>query len=70
MSKSPPRLIFTVTPHEGGWAVEHDGAYSDMSGSRDEVMASASRRARAVSAAGGLTQVVVKGEPRFFTGAR
>jgi hypothetical protein len=41
-----------------------------MSGSRDEVMASASRRARAVSAAGGLTQVVVKGEPRFFLGAR
>jgi hypothetical protein len=70
MTKSPPRLIFTVTPHDGGWAVEHEGAFSDQSGSRDEVMASASRRAREVSAAGGLTQVVVKGEPRFFTGAR
>ena len=32
--------------------------------------ASTPQMARAVSAAGGLTQVVVKGEPRFFTGAR
>jgi len=70
MIKSPSRLVFTVARHAGGWAVEHDGDYSDASPSREEVMASASRRARAASAEGRLTQVVIEGEPGYFGVAR
>ena len=70
MNKMPPRQIFTVTPHEGGWAVEHDGAFTDYSISREEVMASASRRARGASSAGELTQVVIRGESGYFPGVR
>jgi hypothetical protein len=70
MAKDPPRLIFTVTPHDGGWAVEHDGQFMDQAPTKDEVMASASRRARAVSGQGSLTQVVVRGESGFFPASR
>jgi hypothetical protein len=70
MTKSPPRMIFTVAQHAGGWAVEHDGAFTDMSTSREEVMASASRRARAANAGGALTQVVIQGETGYFGIAR
>ncbi len=67
----PPvaRLTFAVVQHSGGWAVEHDGAYTDLSISRDEVLASASRRARAANEAGALSQVTVQGE-RGFGGGR
>ncbi len=67
MIKAPARMIFTVAQHAGGWAVEHDGVYTDQSMSRDEVMASASRRARAANGAGQLTQVVVQGEAGYFS---
>jgi hypothetical protein len=66
VAKDPPRTIFTVTPHNGGWAVERGGQFMDVADTKDEVMASASRRARAASAAGELTQVVVRGESGFF----
>ena len=66
MAKDPPRMIFTVTPHDGGWAVEHDGQYMDLAPTKAEVMASASRRARAKSGEGSLTQVVVRGESGYF----
>lgn len=66
MAKDPPRMIFTVTPHEGGWAVEQAGEFMDLAATKDEVMASASRRARAASGQGSLTQVVVRGESGFF----
>ena len=66
MAKDPPRTIFTVTPHGDGWAVERGGEFMDSAPSKDEVMASASRRAREASAAGELTQVVVRGESGFF----
>lgn len=66
MAKDPPRVIFTVVPHRGGWAVERGGQFLDPGATKDEVMASASRRARAASAAGELTQVVVAGEAGFF----
>ena len=42
----------------------------DASASRDEVMASASRRARAANASGLLAQVAVRGESGFFGVAR
>ena len=66
MAKDPPRMVYTVMPHQGGWAVERDGQMLDPASSKAEVMASASRRARAASAAGELTQVVVRGEGGFF----
>lgn len=66
MNKFPPRLIFNVVKHSDGWAVEHGGAFSDLSRSRDEVLASASRRARAANDTGALTQVVVQGESGYF----
>ena len=68
----PPtiRLTFSVVQHSGGWAVEHDGAFTDLSSSRDEVLASASRRARAANDSGVLSQVVVQGERGYFTGGR
>ncbi len=64
--KPPSRLIFTVVQRDGGWAVEHGGAYSDQSRSREEVMASASRRARAANASGALSQVVIQGDSGYF----
>jgi hypothetical protein len=63
-------MIFTVVQHSGGWAVEHGGAYTDLSRSRDEVLASASRRARAANDAGAPSQVVVQGESGFFLASR
>ena len=66
MMKPPSRMVFTVLQHEGGWAVENDGAFTDQSGDRDEVMASASRRARAANDKGILTQVVIRGEAGYF----
>ena len=64
------RLTFAVVQHSGGWAVEHDGAYTDLSNSRDEVLASASRRARAANDAGALAQVIVQGERGYFASGR
>ena len=66
IAKDPPRVIFTVMPHQDGWAVERGGQFMDAALTKDEVLASASRRARAASAAGELTQVVVAGEGGFF----
>ncbi len=63
---SLPRAVFTVAPHEGGWAVEHDGAFFDESPRRDEVLASANRRARAAIDSGRPVQVTIRGEAGFF----
>lgn len=52
------RAIFTIIPHEGGWAVEHEGAYLAPSRTREEVVASASRLARAAFAQGRLVQIL------------
>lgn len=59
------RAIFTVAQHEQGWAVEHDGAFFDASNVRDEVMASASRRARASNDRGCPAQIRIEGEVGF-----
>lgn len=62
---NPSRATFTVVQHKEGWAVLHDGAYSDLSVARDEVMAAASRRARASNDKGQAAQVRIEGEPGF-----
>ncbi len=65
-SGAQTRLVFTVAPYQGGWAVEHDGAYSDASSSKEEVKAAANKRARASQDSGHPCQVRVSGEGGFF----
>jgi hypothetical protein len=65
-SGAQARLIYTVAPYQGGWAVEHDGAYTDASTSKEEVKAAANKRARASQDAGHPCQVRVSGEGGFF----
>jgi len=62
------RAVFTVVAHAGGWAVEHEGEFLDSSRNRDEILAAASRRARASHNAGRFAKVVVAGEPGFLMG--
>ena len=62
------RAVFTVAPHHSGWAVEHDGQVLDHGRNRDEIMASASRHARASHNAGRFAKVVIAGEPGFGLG--
>ena len=66
MAKMPPRSIYAVMQHGEGWAVEHDGAFTDPCRTRDEAQVCALRHARAASAAGILTQVVIQGEFGYF----
>ena len=63
---SMDRLIFTVTPYLGGWAIEHEGVYSDASRSKEEVKAAANKRARAAQDSGRACQVRVSGENGFY----
>ena len=52
------RAVFTVARHNDGWAVEHEGEFLDPSPNREDVIASASRRARAAFAEGRPTQIL------------
>jgi len=63
---SPDRAVFTVMQHKQGWAVEHDGRFFDVSPVRDEVLASASRRARASNDQGRPAQIRIEGEHGFI----
>lgn len=62
VGRNADRATFRVVRFEQGWAVEHDGGHYDFAKCRDEVMASASKRARAVISQGGAAQVVIAGE--------
>jgi len=66
--KSAPiqRDVFTIARHLDGWAVEHNGAFSDASTSKDEVRAAAHRQARAAHDAGRPAKVTVGDEAGFF----
>ena len=59
------RAVFTVMAHKQGWAVEHEGRFFDASPVRDEVLASASRRARACHDQGRPAQIRIDGEQGF-----
>ena len=63
---SQTREIFTVTRNMDGWAVEHNGAYTDASLSKDEVSAAAHKHARAAHDAGRAAQVTVSDETLAF----
>jgi len=69
MRNEPDRAIFTVARHDGRWAVEHDGQYSDHSLDKEEAKAAANKRARAAQDAGRPCLVRVSGEHGFFVGA-
>ena len=58
--------IFTACRHMEGWAVRHDGVFSDFSASKEEAMASANRLARATTTLGRPSRVTVSDEPGFF----
>ncbi len=60
------RIVFTVVRHDGQWAVEQGGAYSDHSPDKDEAKAAANKRARAAQDEGRPCQVRVSGEHGFF----
>jgi len=64
------REVYTVTRHLDGWAVEHDGVYTDISSSKDEAKAAAHKNARAAHDAGRLCQVTVSDETGFFLAGR
>jgi hypothetical protein len=60
------RTIFTVLQHDGQWAVEHDGRFSDHSYDKDIVKAAANRMARAAQDLGKVCQVRIIGEHGFL----
>jgi hypothetical protein len=62
---NPQRAVFTVVQHGKGWAVEHEGRFFDSSPLRDDVVASASRRARACNDQGRPSQIRIEGEHGF-----
>lgn len=64
----PERAVFTVQKHNGQWALEHDGHYSDHSDDKEIVKAAANKRARAALDDGMACQVRVAGEHGFFGG--
>ncbi len=67
---APGRDIYTVTRYQGGWAVEHNGVFSDLSASKDEARAAAHKHARASHDAGRACQVTVSDETGFFLDGR
>ena len=63
------RETLTVARHEGRWAVEHMGIFSDHTSDREEAKAAANKRARALQDSGRPCQVRVTGEHGFFADA-
>ncbi len=59
-------LIFRIVKHDGAWSVEHDGHYSNHSRDKDDVIAAASRLARAAIGNGRPAQVRIDGETGYF----
>ncbi|HMP62767.1 DUF2188 domain-containing protein [Phenylobacterium sp.] len=66
MRETRDRIVFTVARHDGAWAVEQDGAFSDHTPHKEEAKAAANRRARAAQDQGQACQVRVSGEHGFF----
>ncbi len=59
-------LIFRIVRHDGAWAVEHEGRYSNRARDKAEVVASATKLARAAVGQGRVVQVRVEGETGYF----
>ena len=69
MRNGPDRAIFTVVRHPNGWAVEHDGEFTDITSDKEVAKAAANKRARAAQDKGQACLVRVTGEHGFFTAA-
>ena len=59
-------LIFRVTQRDGAWSVEHEGQFSNRSREKAEVIASATKLARAAAGQGRAVQVRIDGETGYF----
>jgi hypothetical protein len=59
-------LIFRIVKHDGAWAVEHEGRFSNRARDKAEVVASATKLARAAVGQGRMVQVRVEGESGYF----
>jgi len=59
-------LIFQVVQHDGAWSVVHDGRHSHRSPNKAEVIASATKLARAALTTGRPAQVRIEGETGYF----
>jgi hypothetical protein len=59
-------LIFRIVRHDGAWAVEHEGRFSNRARDKAEVVASATKLARAAVGQGRIVQVRVEGETGYF----
>ena len=59
-------LIFKIVKHDGAWAVEHEGRISNRARDKAEVIASATKLARAAVGQGRVVQVRVEGETGYF----
>ena len=66
MRDVPDRAVFTVTRHDGQWAVEHAGEYFGHSVDKEVAKASANKRARAAQDSGRPCLVRVYGEQGYY----
>ena len=62
--------VFTVTQHNGQWAVEHDGRYTGHSVDKEMARAAASKQARDAHSLGRLCVIRVTGESGYFAAPR
>ena len=60
------RAVFTVTRHDGQWAVEHEGEYFGHSRDKEVARAAANKRMRQLQDSGRACQVRVTGEQGFY----
>ncbi|MDB5417933.1 MAG: hypothetical protein JWP86_3111 [Phenylobacterium sp.] len=66
MRDVPDRAVFTVTRHDGRWAVEHEGEYFGHSIDKEVAKAYANKRARAAQDSGRPCLVRVYGEQGYY----
>jgi hypothetical protein len=60
------RAVFTVTKHNGVWAVEHGGDYFGHSPDKEIARAEAAKRMREAHDGGRACQIRVSGEQGFY----
>jgi hypothetical protein len=66
MRIEPERAVFTVTRHNGSWAVEFGGQYFGHSADKEIAKAEASKRMRQIHDTGQACQIRVVGEQGFY----
>jgi hypothetical protein len=66
MRTESDRAVFTVTRHNGLWAVEHSGDYFGHSPDKEVARAEATKRIRQVQDTGRACQIRVSGEKGFY----